>query len=346
MKTDLNFQKSYRTTFLALSGTLVVCWFINISLGSVSIPIKEIFNSFLGTPTKESWHYIVLNYRLPKSFTAILAGAGLSVSGLLMQTLFRNPLAGPFVLGISSGASLGVAILILGVGFWGGNMASLAFSNMGITMAASLGAILVLAAVMLVARKLRNTMSILIIGLMFGSLTAAVISVLSYFSSAELLQQYIFWGFGNLGNLSWAEILLFSIVFTGAMIMAITIIKPLNSLLLGENYAQSLGINLKKTRNITLIATGLLTGVVTAFSGPIAFVGLAIPHVTKLVFKTSDHRVLIPAVAVIGATVMLIADTIAQLPNSAYTLPINAITSIFGAPIVIWLLVRKRKLIY
>ena len=181
---------------------------------------------------------------------------------------------------------------------------------------------------------------------MFGSLTAAVISVLSYFSSAELLQQYIFWGFGNLGNLSWIELLLFFVVFLLALVMVITVIKPLNSLLLGENYAQSLGIDLKRTRNIILIATGLLTGVITAFSGPIAFVGLAVPHLTKLVFKTSNHKILVPAVAVIGAIGMLIADTIAQLPNTEYTLPINAITSIFGAPIVIWLLMRKRKIVY
>lgn len=323
---------------------MVLCWLANISLGSVHIPVKEIFSSLLGGNSKESWEYIILNYRLPKSFTAILVGSGLSISGLLMQTLFRNPLAGPFVLGISSGASLGVAILLLGISLFGGSMAAFAFSNFGLALAASLGAFLVLAAVMIVARKLKNTMSILIIGLMFGSLTAAVISVLSYFSTAELLQQYIFWGFGNLGNLSWSELLLFFIVFLIAIGMVITIIKPLNSLLLGENYAQSLGINLKKTRNLTLIATGLLTGVITAFSGPIAFVGLAVPHVTKLVFRTSNHKILLPAVAVIGAMGMLIADTIAQLPNSEYTLPINAITSIFGAPIVIWLLVRKRKI--
>lgn len=315
-------------------------------MGSVQIPVKEIFNSVFTEASKESWQYIILNFRLPKSFTAILVGSGLSISGLLMQTLFRNPLAGPFVLGISSGAGLGVAILILGISLFGGSLAGFAFSNLGLALAASIGAFLVLSAVMVVARKLKNTMSILIIGLMFGSLTAAVISVLSYFSSADQLQRFIFWGFGNLGNLSWSELLLFFIVFLLALVMVITIIKPLNSLLLGENYAQSLGMNLKKTRNITLIATGLLTGVITAFSGPIAFVGLAVPHLTKLVFKTSNHKILIPAVAIIGAIGMLLADTIAQLPNTEYTLPINAITSIFGAPIVIWLLMRKQKILY
>ena len=326
---------------------MVFCWLINISLGSVYIPIEEILKSLLGGETaKESWNYIILNYRLPKSFTAILVGSGLSISGLLMQTLFRNPLAGPFVLGISSGASLGVAILILGISIFGGSLATLAFSNIGLALAASLGAFMVLSAVMLVARKLKNTMSILIIGLMFGSLTGAVISVLSYFSNADQLQQFIFWSFGNLGNLSWQELGLFFGVYILAVLLVIVIIKPLNSLLLGENYAQSLGINLKRTRNFTLIATGLLTGIITAFSGPIAFVGLAVPHITKLVFTTSNHKTLVPAVAIIGAMVMLLSDTVAQIPNSEYTLPINAITSIFGAPVVIWLLVRKRKIHY
>lgn len=339
--------KTYTLTFIILFVCLLFCWLLNISLGSVNIPLSDIFSSFFGEQTsKEQWQYIILDWRLPKSLTAILVGSGLSISGLLMQTLFRNPLAGPFVLGISSGASLGVAILILGISIFGGSIAVLAYSNFGLALAASIGAFLVLSAVMLVARKLKNTMSILIIGLMFGSLTGAVISVLSYFSNAEQLQQFIFWSFGNLGNLSWQELGLFFGVYLLAASLIVTIIKPLNSLLLGENYAQSLGINLKRTRNFTLIATGLLTGVITAFSGPIAFVGLAVPHITKLVFKTSDHKTLLPAVAIIGAMTMLLSDTIAQLPNSEYTLPINAITSIFGAPIVIWLLVRKKKIQY
>jgi len=320
---------------------------INISLGSVYIPIKQILLAFInGEVDKESWKTIVLNYRLPKMITAILVGSGLSISGLLMQTLFRNPLAGPFVLGISSGASLGVAILILGASFLGANITSYAFTNFGLAIAASLGAFLVLSAVMLAAIKVRNTMSILIIGLMFGSLTSAVISVLAYFSSAAELQQYMFWSFGSLGNLSWNEIIaLFSIFIIGITLVTF-IIKPLNSLLLGENYAKSMGVNVKQTRNITLIATSLLTGVITAFSGPIAFIGLAVPHLTKLLFSTSNHKTLLPAVAITGAIIMLICDSIAQLPNSEYTLPINAITSLFGAPIIIWLLVRKRKIYY
>ena len=343
----VNPTKSYRNTFILLLLTLIVIATINISLGSVSIPLDQIFLSFIdGQVEKESWRAIIINYRLPKAITAIIVGSGLSISGLLMQTLFRNPLAGPFVLGISSGASLGVAILILGASFLGANITAYAFTNWGQAIAASVGAFLVLSAVMLAAIKVRNTMSILIIGLMFGSLTAAVISVLAYFSSANQLQQYLFWSFGSLGNLSWKEILALTITFFIGISLVVFIIKPLNSLLLGENYAKSMGVNVKLTRNLTLISTSLLTGVITAFSGPIAFIGLAVPHLTKLLFSTSNHKVLLPAVAISGSIIMLICDSIAQLPNSEYTLPINAITSLFGAPIIIWLLIRKRKINY
>lgn len=294
---------------------------------------------------KESWSYIVVHYRLPKAITAVLVGSGLAISGLLMQTLFRNPLAGPYVLGISSGASLGVALLILGSSVLGGSFSLLAQSQLLISIAASTGSFLVLFAVMLVSRQVKNTMSILIIGLMFSSLTSAVISVLAYFSSAENLQQYLFWGFGSLGNLTWNELLIFFLVFVLASAMVLPVIKPLNSLLLGENYAKSSGINIKATKNLILVATSLFTGVITAFAGPIAFIGLAAPHMTKLILNTSNHKFLLPAAALLGANIMLISDTIAQLPNSQYTLPINAITTMFGAPIVIWLLVRKKKMI-
>ena len=343
----VNPTKSYRNTFILLVLALILIVIMNISLGSVSIPLKQIFLSIInGHVEKESWKSIILDYRLPKAITAIIVGSGLSISGLLMQTLFRNPLAGPFVLGISSGASLGVAILILGASFLGANITAYSFTNWGQAVAASVGAFLVLSAIMLAAIRVRNTMSILIIGLMFGSLTAAVISVLAYFSSANQLQQYLFWSFGSLGNLSWKEISALLVTFLIGISLVIFIIKPLNSLLLGENYAKSMGVNVKRTRNLTLISTSLLTGVITAFSGPIAFIGLAVPHLTKLLFNTSNHKTLLPAVAISGSIIMLICDSIAQLPTSEYTLPINAITSLFGAPIIIWLLVRKRKIYY
>ena len=338
--------KSYKKTFLLLILALIIVAFSNISLGSVYIPISKIINTLFGFSSNETWETIIFSYRLPKAITAIIVGSGLSISGLLMQTLFRNPLAGPFVLGISSGASLGVAILILGASLFGASITGYAFTNWGQAVAASLGAFLVLLSIMLAAVKVRNTMSILIIGLMFGSLTSAVISILAYFSSAGQIQQFMLWSFGSLGNLGWNEIIALGIFYVLGLLLVFLIIKPLNGLLIGENYAQSLGINVKQTRNITLIATSLLTGVITAFAGPIAFIGLAVPHITKLLFSTSNHKTLLPAVAINGAIIMLICDSIAQLPTSEHTVPINAITSIFGAPIIIWLLVRKRKIHY
>lgn len=325
---------------------MIVCFFVNISLGSVSIPTKEIFKSLFGTIDNESWYYIIHHYRLPKAFTAILVGSGLGISGLLMQTLFRNPLAGPFVLGISSGASLGVAIVILGAGVYGGVFSMLLVSKWSVVIAASLGSFLVLLAVLAVSSKVRDTMAILIIGLMFGSITAAVVSVLSHFSSAEKLQQYIFWGFGSLGNLSWNELFIFGMIYSIGLLLSIVSIKALNTLLLGENYAKSMGLNIKQSRLTIIVATSLLAGTITAFAGPIAFIGLAIPHMVRQIFITSNHKILLPATFLFGAIVMLVCDSIAQLPTSDYTLPINAITSLIGAPVVIWLLVRKRKMMF
>ncbi len=337
--------KTYKKQFLGLFLLLLLLFLGSISLGSVQIPFLDVIKSLIGqSASKESWEFIILNFRLPKSITAILVGSGLSISGLLMQTLFRNPLAGPFVLGISSGASLGVAILILGSSVFGGGLLAYSTSNWALAIASSLGAFLVLSAVLIAATRIRNTMSILIIGLMFGSLTAAIISVLSYFSSATQIQQYVFWSFGSLGNLSWSELAIFSVFYIISIGGCFLIIKPLNSFLLGENYARSLGVSIQKNRNIILLISALLTGVITAFAGPIAFIGLAVPHITKLIFNTSNHKILLPAVAILGAIIMLVCDSIAQLPTSEYTLPINAITSLFGAPIVIWLLVRKKKI--
>lgn len=332
--------------FIILTVVLLLCFLMNISLGSVSIPIREVFNSILNHSENENWQYIIQDYRLPKALTAILVGSGLGISGLLMQTLFRNPLAGPFVLGISSGASLGVALVILGSGLFGGAFATVLISKWSIVIAASLGSFLVLLAVLLVSSKVRDTMAILIIGLMFGSITAAVVSVLSYFSSAEQLQQYIFWGFGSLGNLSWSELFIFFCIYLFGMVLTIVSIKALNTLLLGENYAKSLGLDIKQSRLIIILATSLLAGTITAFAGPIAFIGLAIPHMTRQLFPTSNHKILLPAVFLFGAIVMLICDSIAQLPTSDYTLPINAITSLIGAPVVVWLLVRQRKMVF
>ena len=318
---------------------------INISLGSVSIPMKDVFNSLTGGhASKETWHYIILNYRLPKAIAAILVGMGLSISGLLMQTLFRNPLAGPYVLGLSSGASLGVAIVILGAALLPPFLATFLVSYVGIVLASSLGSFAVLLAVLAVSHRLRDTMAILIVGLMLGSLTSAIVGTLTYFSTAEQLQKFTFWSLGNLGNLSWTAIALLSSCVVIGLLFSLFSIKPLNALLLGENYAKSLGLNYKKSRIIIILATSILAGSITAFAGPIAFIGLAVPHIAKLVFQTSNHTILFWSTILFGALIMLICDSISQLPGSDITLPINAVTSIFGAPIVIWLLIRKRKM--
>ena len=340
-------QTTYTFQFVLLVLVILICFLINICLGSVNIAFIDTLKIIFSPVSEESsFAYIIWNYRLPKAITAILVGSGLSLSGLLMQTLFRNPLAGPYVLGISSGASLGAALLIMGSSLFAGFLSFSAYNDIALTVASSLGSFLVLMTVLIVAAKVKDTMALLIIGLMFGSITAAIVSILSYFTKAEKLQQYIFWSFGSLGNLSWIQLIIVSICTFIGILLSIVSIKSLNAFLLGENYAKSLGVQLKKSRYIIIISVGLLAGSITAFAGPIAFVGLAVPHVTRQLFRTTDHKILIPAVLCWGAIIMLICDTIAQLPGYVSVLPINAITSIFGAPVVIWLLVRKKKMIF
>lgn len=334
------FNQKNKILFSILSFVLIGMFLLNLSLGSVSIPTAEIFKSIMGNEIKSSWEIILWNFRLPKAITAILVGMGLSISGLLMQTLFRNPLAGPYVLGLSSGSSLGVAFMIMGASF----LPSFLLSDYGIVIASSVGSFLVLMAVLVVSQKLRDTMAILIVGLMFGSFTSAIVSVLSYFSTAQELQKFTFWSMGSLANLSRNSVVFLAVCCGFGLLLSVLSIKPLNALLLGENYAKSLGLNFKKTRLIIIFATSLLAGSITAFAGPIAFVGLAVPHLAKLLFQTSNHLLLFWSTLLIGAILMLVCDSISQLPGSDYTLPINAITSMVGAPVVVWLLVRKRKI--
>ncbi len=335
-------KNRHATLFLILSLTLLLTLLLNIALGQVSIPINEVFTKIIGGSTsKETWDYIIVSFRIPKAITAILVGIGLSISGLLMQTLFRNPLAGPYVLGLSSGSSLGVALVVLSSSFFGFQLSEMGF---GIVLASCLGSFLVLFLVLLISQKLRDTATILIVGLMFSSFTSAFVGVLTYFSSAEQLQKFTFWSMGNIGNLSWNSIIILTIcVFTG-LLLSLFSLKSLDALLLGENYAKSMGLNLKKSRFIIIIATSILAGSITAFAGPIAFVGLAVPHLSKLLFQTSNHKILFWSTVFIGAIIMLFCDTVSQLPGFDFTLPINAITSIIGAPIVIWLLVRKKSI--
>ena len=339
-------QKTFKNSslFIGLFSLLILAFLANLALGNVLIPFGDVCEILLNqNHEKHTWTYIVLDYRFPKAIVAILTGVGLSISGLIMQTLFRNPLAGPYVLGLSSGASLGVAFIILGTGFLPTFISSFFLSNYGLILASSLGSLLVFMAVLLVSKKLKDTMAILIVGLMFGSFTSAIVSVLSYFTSAEKLQKFTFWSMGSISNLSWNEISLLSVFVIIGIGISFMVIKPLNALLLGEKYAQSIGINYKKTRFLIIIATSILAGSITAFAGPIAFIGLAVPHMAKLLFQTSNHFVLFWSTLLLGAIVMLCCDTIAQVPGNDITLPINAITSVIGAPVVIWLLVRKKR---
>lgn len=342
----LNSNRSHSVTYLLLGAVLLVCLVLNISLGSVSIPFSETLGMLIGgEASKPSWSYIILNYRLPKAITAIISGGGLAVAGLLMQTLFRNPLAGPFVLGISSGASFGVALYILGGTALGISTALLA-GKWGLIIAASIGSFLVLLLVLGVAARVRDTMALLIIGLMVGSLTSAIVSILSYFSKAEELQRFVFWSFGSLGDVSWEGLRILAICFTCGLGLSVYSLKALNALLLGEAYAKTIGIRHTHSKLFIILATSILAGSITAFAGPIAFIGLAVPHLVRQVISTANHLVLLPAVGIGGAILMLVCDTIAQVPMSEYTLPLNAISALIGAPIVIWLLIRTKKLIF
>lgn len=338
-------RRTYSIHFILLSIVLIAMFLINISLGQSDIPLSEILSSLTGKGTsKSTWEFIILEYRLPKAITAIIAGGGLSIAGLMMQTMFRNPLADPFVLGLSSGASLGVAILLLGASAFGGVLGMLLSSSWSLVLAAAAGTLLVLLAVLSVSLRIKDTMTLLIIGIMFGSFTSAIVGVLSYLSTAEQLQRYIFWSFGSLGDIPWEGIRILSLCFSIGIILSLFSCKALNALLLGQQYAQSMGLNIKRTNLLLVFATSILAGSITAFAGPIAFVGLAVPHLTRQIFHTSNHFILLPAVLLYGATLLLFCDSIAQVLFTETTLPINAITSFIGAPIVIWLLVRKKKL--
>jgi len=319
---------------------VIVLFIVDVCLGTVFIEPHKIWDVLIGTNTNGSENYIITQLRLPRAVMALLTGAGLAVAGLLMQTLFRNPLAGPFVLGISSGAGLGVALVVMGSAVLGISVVS----GIGLVTASVIGSVLVMMLIILMSLRIKDTMGLLIVGLMVGSLSSAVVGVLSYFSSSEELKRYVFWSLGSLGNLDWSDIIILLILFLIAMALVFYILKPLNALLLGETYARSLGINIKSTRWVIIIITSLLAGSITAFAGPIAFIGLAVPHLARLLLPTVNHKILIPTTILLGASLLLCCDIISQLPFSNYSLPINAITSLIGAPVVIWLILRKRNL--
>jgi len=323
--------------FLTLSFLTVGLFLADLAWGSIHISLSEIIDVFFRKSGSGINSEILLNFRLPKAITAILAGASLSVAGLMMQTLFRNSLADPYILGVSSGASLGVALVMMAA-----TVLPVAFVSSGwaLIVSAIVGASVVLVLVVGVSFKVHNAVSLLIVGLMFGTIAGSLVSVLQNFSNPDAIKLFVMWTFGSLSAVTWSYMhVLLPVVLIG-LGMAFSLQKRLDGLLLGENYARGLGISIQQTRFLIVIATGLLAGGITAFTGPIAFVGVAIPHIARGLFRVSSHRILLPATILCGASLLLICDIITQIPT--YTLPINTVSALFGAPIIIWIILKRR----
>lgn len=329
----------YHVLFFIL---LVAAALVNLMIGSVRIPALDILDILSGHFTgKQSWQYIILEYRLPKLVIALFVGMSLSIAGMMMQTLFQNPMAEPYILGVSSGASLGVALCILGKSLFSLAIQNYLSSNSAIILFALAGSISVMFIVLGISQKIKQVATLLIVGLMFSSFTSAFVNILAYFSTAEELKKFTFWNLGSLGNISWYQISFIIPVLTLTLFGAFLLNKPLNALLLGEGYAKSMGLNIKKNKFLLIFVTCTLVAVCTAFVGPIAFIGLAVPHITRLIYKTTNHFTLFIGNLIIGALILVFCDIICQLPGEQFVLPINAITSILGAPLVIFLLLKR-----
>lgn len=330
---------------LSLMAVILVLLFIlDLVTGPVKIPVSYVVNSLLNIESgNQLWDTILSDFRLPKALTAIAAGAALSVSGLQMQTVFRNPLAGPDVLGISSGASLGVALVVMGFGniFSSGDLPYL--SSWVQIIAACAGSVAVLFVVMAVAMRVRDIMTILILGILFGSAVSAIVSIIQYFSEQSVLKTFIVWTMGSLGSLTRPQLNVLLLSILSGFLMTIFSIKKLNLLLAGETYARSLGVNIKAARFFVFISTGILTGSITAFCGPIGFVGIAVPHIVRTLLGSSDHRLTVQGCILAGGILLLLSDLLSQLPGDGTILPVNAVTSILGIPVVIWVVFRNRK---
>ena len=323
---------------------IIALFMANLLCGSVNIPAGDVLNIlFGGEGEKAVWTYIILESRLPQAITALLTGAALSVSGLMLQTAFSNPLAGPDILGINSGAGLGAAIVLLMFGglipagnlFIGGSLALVG--------AAFVGALLVTGIIILFATHLRSHTMLLIIGMMLSYLVSSIVSLLNFFSTAEGVQSYMMWGMGNFGGVSRSQLPLFALLVLAGLIVAICLIKPLNALLLGERYAENLGIHIRQTRLLLLLSTGLLVAVTTAYCGPINFIGLAVPHMARLILGTGNHRTLLPTTLLCGSAIALLCNLISTLPGDSGLLPLNAITPLIGAPVIIYVIISRRK---
>ena len=331
---------------LLIVASIFFFFLLNLLLGSVHIPLQSVCNILMGG-SEESviWVNIILKSRVPQALTALVAGAGLAISGLQMQAVFRNPLAGPSVLGISSGASLGVAFVVLLSGSLGG----VALSNLGyfgevaLSIAAIAGALSVMALIVYVSQKVKGNVTLLIIGVMIGYVASAIIGVLKYFSVEEDIRAYVIWGLGSFSRVSGDQMMLFVCIMAILVPLSFLLIKTLNLLLLGDGYARNLGLNIKRARLLVITCSGVLVAIVTAYCGPIMFLGLAVPHLCRAIFHTSDHRILMPAVLFTGASLALICNLIARMPGLEGALPVNSVTALVGAPIVASVLFRKRK---
>jgi iron complex transport system permease protein len=350
LKTEIKKKSSVelmsgRNTRLIFSGLLLlvlIFFILDILFGSVSIKASEVIRAIF-TSTESNFETIVLRFRLPKAITALTVGVALSLSGLQMQTVFRNPMAGPYVLGISSGASLGVAFVILG---FSSHISPDSINGLGnwILVAASwVGAGAVMMLIMVISSRVKDIMTILILGIMLSSGISAIVIIMQYFSNETMLKAYVIWTMGSLGNLTSNQLNVLLISVSAGVILSLFSSKMLNALLLGENYAGSIGLNVRFARIVIFICTSILAGSVTAFCGPIGFIGIAVPHIARILFKTSDHKILIPGTILIGGAVMLMSDIISQLPGSENVLPVNAVTSLIGIPVVIWVILRNRK---
>lgn len=334
-------QKSGKPFFALSLVSLLAIFLLNISVGSTSIAVSDILLALLGRggePTSS----IVWLFRFPKAVTCVLVGAGLATSGLLMQTLFRNPLAGPDVLGLSSGASLAVAVVILV-----GRALPLPLNTPWVVaLAATTGCVAIFLVMMAVASRMQNAISLLIIGLMVSAATTSMVAILQYVSRADDLQAYVIWTMGSVSGTSWAEIAVLAGFFVLGAALAVAQLKPLNSWALGEAYAQSMGISVPRARIMIMLATSLITGAVTAFCGPISFVGLAVPHLVRMMMPTMQHQRLLPLVMITGAGLLLLCDLLAQAPGASQVLPLNAVTALLGAPVVVWVVIRSKKIAF
>lgn len=328
---------------LLLVAGIIMLFAMSLIVGSVRIPLADVcdilFDKFEG---KESWKYIIMENRLPQALTAMLCGASLAVCGLMLQTAFRNPLAGPDVFGISSGAGLGVAIVML---FLGGSVSTTMFTVSGflaILTSAFIGAIVVTMIILFLSTMVKNSVLLLIVGLMVGYVSSSAVALLNFFASEEGVKSYMVWGMGNFGGVSMNHMLLFALLCLVGIIASIFLIKPLNIMLLGTQYAESLGINIRQIRNLLLVTVGLLTAVTTAFCGPISFIGLAIPHISRLLFRTDNHQILLPGTVLTGAVIALFCNLVCYLPGELGIIPLNAVTPLIGAPVIIYVIIKRR----